>query len=188
MEPNVATIALHPAVLIASGFECITSNQVKFLNAHRRHFHHKVYDLDKTISVTQEDFSLGGILNPYGEFLDTREAQLEAAEKAPSFPYLTRRSIIKAFYQEELSSIWSELLIELFEDLSEFCVVNKRPKGYYVANTKVIHELYSYPIYHKISSLHLCGLGSKLIDAFDYVFELYKSYEEMRAEPAAVRK
>ena len=177
MEPNVATIALHPAVLIASGFECITSKQVKFLNAHRRHFHHKVYDLDKTLSVTQEDFSLGGILNPFGAFLDTKEAQIKASEKVPNFPYLTRRNILKAFYQEELSVIWSELLIELFEDLSEFCTANKRPRGYFVATTHVIHDLYNYPIYHKISSLHLCGLGEKLIDAFAYVFELFKSYD-----------
>jgi len=161
---------------------------VRFLNAHRRHFHHKLYDLDKTAPVSQEDFALGGILNPYGDFLDTHQSQLEAAEQIPSFPYLTRRDIIRVFYQEELSAIWSELMIEMFEDLSQFCIDHKRPRGYFQASTQVIHELYSYPIYHKISSLHLCGLGEKLLDAFDYIFNLFRSYEELRSEPAVIRK
>ncbi len=188
MEPNVATIALHPAVLIASGFECVSSSQVRFLNAHRRHFHHKLHDFNETICITFKDFELGGILNPHGAFLDPYEAQVEAASLISNFPYINRKEILKAYYQQELSTIWSELMLELFKDLSEFCIQHKRSREYFQANTKVIHDLYNYPTYHKISSLHLCGLGSKLIEAFKYVFQLFQSYEIRSAEPAIVRR
>lgn len=177
MEPTVETLVLHPAVLIASGFEAITSRQVRFLHAHREHFHTKTTNLNETLSIVPKHFDLGGILNPCGYLVQSEEAYQQCAEELEHFPYLTRRAILRHFYQQELTTIWSELLLELFTDLSQFCVQHKLSRCYFVPNTKVIHELYSYSLYHKIAALHLCGLGSKLCDAFDYVFKEFKKYE-----------
>ena len=177
MEPSVESLVLHPAVLIASGFEVITSRQVRFLNAHKDHYHSRRVDLKETISILPKDFQLGGLLNPSGYLLDIHQAYRECAMEIDNFPYLTRKAILKHFYLEKLQGIWSELLIELFSDLSAHCVTYKRPVSYFNATKRVIHELYASPIYHKITALHLCGLGDKLSDAFDYIFRLFKKYD-----------
>ncbi len=182
MEPTVETLVLHPAILIASGFESITSRQVRFLNAHRQHFHTKACDLNETLSLSPNHYALGGILNPCGYLLDNNQAYHNSADEVNDFPFLTRRAILKYFYTEDMTTIWSELLVELFSDLSYFCVQHKRSRDYFYPSKKVIHELYPNPIYHKISALHLCGLGGKLVDAFGYVFNQFKLYEERKAK------
>lgn len=178
MEPVVESIILHPAVLIAAGFETITSRQVRFLNAHRLHFHSKLHDLDQTFVASISDFELGGIMNPYGILFDAKEAYAEYGAHLINFPYLTRRQILRTLYLVDLDKIWSEMMMELFTDLSDFCIAHKRSRAYLTPSTTVIHELYNYPIYQKISALHLCGLGSRLIDSFAYVFEHFKKYED----------
>jgi|GEM_PF-3148071 len=175
MEPSVESILLHPAVLISCGYDCISSKQVRFLNAHRQHFQNKGHLMAETLSITAKDFELGGILNPRG-LLDGIEARYyNAAKIVPNFPYLNRREVLQHFYHKELTIIWSEMMIELIHDLSSFCINTKRSQTYFTTSTRVIHDLYPHPIYQKIAALHLCGLGSKLLDAFEYVFRLFKS-------------
>ena len=184
MEPSVESIILHPAILIASGFDCLSSKQVRFLNAHRRHFHTKIYDLNQTLSITPEDLTLSGILNPFGHFHDVDTIYRKMSQSIPNFPYLSRREILSYIYKEELNNIWSEMMHELFIDLTEFCIEQKRPKDYFVSDTNVIHELYKFPIYQKITALHLCGLGGRLLDTFNYVFSRFRKYERQESSPS----
>ena len=188
MEPSVATIVLHPAILIASGFESISSQQVRFLHAYRLHFHEHAQDLTETLVLTKRDFDLGGILNPFGKFFDSEDAYIKFGKTISNFPYLTRREIIGYVYKYELTKIWAELLSELYGDLSQYCVTHKRTRDYFQATTKVIHDLSQYPIFNKISALHSCGLGGKLADAFEFIFSHFKDYERMADEPFVVKK
>ncbi len=183
MEPSVATVVLHPAILIASGFESLSSPQVRFLHAYRCHFHNECYDLTETIVLTKRDFDLGGILNPFGKFFDTEEAYRTFNKSIANFPYLTRTEIIAYIYKYELTRIWAELLGELYGELSQFCITHKRTRDYFQASTNVIHDLSQYPIFNKISALHTCGLGGKLADAFEFIFKNFKEYERLADEP-----
>lgn len=178
MEPTVESIILHPAILIAAGFDSLSSKQVRFLNAHRRHFHTKLFDLNKTMSIKPEDLSLGGILNPFGHFHDVDSMYRKMSQGIPNFPYLTRREILKYIYQEELNEIWSGMIYELFIDMTEFCVTQKKSRDYFQSNTTVINQLYTFPIYQKITALHLCGLGNKLMETFEYIFDRFKAYDQ----------
>ena len=183
MEPKVRTIVLHPAILIASGFESITSRQVRFLNAHRSHFYSEPLDFYETIVISKSDFDLGGMMNPFGNFFDINHAYRQFGQSITNFPYLTRLEVLKYIYESDLSRIWVELLAELFGDLSEYCVVHKRTRDYFKASTQILHELSNTMLFQKISALHSCGLGGKLLDAFDYVFKKFVEYEKLAAEP-----
>ena len=174
MEPIVSTLVLHPAVLIASGFESLTSKQVRFLNAYRHHFTSRFNKPQETIVLKKKDFQLGGIGNPHASFRDPQETYNLFSTHIPDFPYLTTSDILNAFYLNDLNTIWTGLLNELCCELDHFCLANKWPIEYLLADTKVIHQLYSYPVYQKITALHLCGLGQKVIDAFDFAFEYFK--------------
>ena len=124
--------------------------------------------------LTIEDFHLGGILNPFGDFHDPRLSYHHAASTIRHFPYLNRNEIHQHFYQPEIDRIWQNLMRELFVDLAHIQLELKRPLSYFQATTSVIHLLKVYPVYNKIAALHLCGLGAKLFDAFGHVFRRFE--------------
>ena len=180
MEPFVSTLVLHPAVLIASGFDSLSSRQVRFLNAFRQHFASSKYSMDETIVLSKSDFELGGIGNPHASFEDPVVSFQRHALLIDHFPYLSRNEIVKAFYYSDLIDIWKELLHELFIELENFCHQQKRNIDYLQPTTQVLHKLYSYPIYQKIMALHLCGLGNKMMDAFNFIFHQFKKQQQIK--------
>ena len=182
MEPAIESIVLHPAVLIASGFEALSSQQARFLNALRQHFHTKPVDWQKVLCLSPKDFALGGILNPHGQFLDCDQSFHQSAGEVPDFPYLKLTTVLRHFYAPHVKQIWADLLKELYIDLSHYCMAKKTSREALVPTHAIMHSLYPYPAYQKIVALHLCGLGSKLSDAFAYVFHQFKSFERRQVK------
>lgn len=188
MEPTVDTFILHPAILIAAGFESISSKQIRFLNALRAHFDaHTIHHTD-TLVVSKKDFELGGVMNPFGNFYNTDIIYKEIGQSISNFPYLSKKEIYLNTYKSEVDVIWKALQIELFLDLSQFCIDQKRPRDYFQSTLQVIHELSPYPIYQKITALHSCGLKSKLTESFEYIFRKFISYEMLIDQPIVVSK
>ena len=183
MEPTVDSFVLHPSLLVASGFESISTRQVRFLHSYRRHFYTYDIDFTETIVISKKDFELGGIMNPFGTFYDIDSTYQQTSQRINNFPYLTRREIQDNIYADHIHNIWRNLQNELFQDLSSFCISSKRSRDFFQANTQVIHALSEYPIYQKICALHTCGLGGKLMDTFEYIFSKFKAIERSRNQP-----
>jgi len=177
MEPILESLQLHPALLIVSGYESITSDDVRFLNAYRRHFDKRNLDKDKTELYGESDLALGGILNAHGAYIDHHRGNQIAALFA-TYPYLTIRDIWYQLYAPVLSDVFQRLLNETFRHLSAYSVAHKRPVSFFQPQTSVIRLLESSPCYSMIAALHMCGLGDKLGHAFGWVFERYALYEE----------
>lgn len=178
MEPVVKSLLLHPALLIVSGFESISSDDVRFLNAYRSHFDNKTEDDNLTKVYTERDFELGGILNPTADFGSSYEKINQALSLFPTYPYLTRANIWQTLYAPTLVDIFYKLLGEVFQNLTTYSVYHKRPSSFFQSNTSVIRSLESSPCYGQIAALHMCGLGDKLGNAFDWVFSRYRAYDE----------
>ena len=185
MEPTVDTFVLHPALLIASGFESLSSKQVRFLNSYRRHFYSNTIEFSKTNVISKKDFELGGIMNPFDQFFDIDSVYRQSSQLINNFPYLTYREIQTQIYFQPIRQIWRELLTEVFLDLSSFCIATKRSRDFFQAATPVLHEISSFPVYNKICALHSCGLGGKLSDAFAFLFEKFKTVETHYNKPFA---
>ncbi|MDG2448958.1 MAG: hypothetical protein P8M34_04955, partial [Saprospiraceae bacterium] len=60
-------IILLPSLLLASGFESLNTQDIKFLNNYRKHFDKTKYDLEEIFIVTESDYELGGIMNPFNQ-------------------------------------------------------------------------------------------------------------------------
>ena len=175
MEPSVASLTLHPAVLIAAGYECLTSEQTRFLNTLRRHFPDQSHHNVDMITVEVSDCDLGGILNPHTKLQDPQMIYMEAGRRLDNFPYTHKSEIFSTFYYDKMSEIWSDVIHEICGDLEVYSRHLKLPVRHFEPTHQVIHELADVWIYDKISALHLCGLGSKLADAFAYVFSSFES-------------
>jgi len=170
MEPSVASLTL-----LAAGYECLTSEQTKFLNALRRHFPDQSHHNADMITVEMTDCSLGGILNPHTRLQDPQFIYLEAGSRLENFPYTHKSEIFSVFYYDNMVTIWSDVIYEICGDLEVYSTQLKLPVRHFTPTHQVVHELSSTWIYDKIAALHLCGLGSKLSDAFAYVFSSFQS-------------
>ncbi|MEL6389151.1 MAG: hypothetical protein AAFQ02_03255 [Bacteroidota bacterium] len=159
-----------------SGFESLTSDDVRFLNAHRRHFDEHGKDPFETQLYTLADADLGSILNPVGALHDPKLMGKQLSVIFPTFPYLNRREIWTTLYAPELRSIFRRLVRELYVELSKYSVRHRRPTSYFEAKASVLRQLETCPAYQQIVALHMCGLGEKLIAAFRWIFEGYQSY------------
>ncbi len=178
MEPLLDSLMLHPALLIVSGFESITSEDVRFLNAYRRHFDKTNLDKDKTEVYGESELELGGILNPCCNMMDPKLNAHIIAQTFATYPYLTIRDIWYQLYAPRIEDIFSKLLGEIFTNLTAYSVDYKRPASFFQANTSVIRMIETSPCYTQIAALHMCGLGDKLGGAFAWTFERYRIYEQ----------
>jgi len=169
----VESLMLHPAILAARGFESLSTADMRFLHAYRRHFD-EAKDLIKTHVFRIEDFNLGGILNPRSKYLHPEHAFHEAKRRIDSFPYLTLVEVRMHFYYGDIMRIFEQLMMELYRDLDAFAKVNRLSESFFVAEHATILQLESSPAYLKISGLHRCGMGDKLSHAFAYVFDRYR--------------
>lgn len=175
MEPSVASLTLHPAVLIAAGYECLTSEQTRFLNTLRRHFPDPSHHNTEMITIEKSDCRLGGILNPHTLLQDEQFIYMDAGSRLDNFPYTHKSEIFSTFYFDKMSKIWTDLIQEICGDLEVYSRHLKLPIRHFRPTHQIIHELSDTWIYHKISALHLCGLGAKLADAFAYVFRSFET-------------
>ena len=157
------------------GYECLTSEQTRFLNTLRRHFPDQSHHNVDMITVEVSDCDLGGILNPHTKLQDPQMIYMEAGRRLDNFPYTHKSEIFSTFYYDKMSEIWSDVIHEICGDLEVYSRHLKLPVRHFEPTHQVIHELADVWIYDKISALHLCGLGSKLADAFAYVFTSFES-------------
>ena len=166
MEPNVGSLILHPALLIASGVETLTSQDSRVLNAYRLHFFENRFHHSDTIMLRESDFMLGGILNPTGVL---REPQTLINHYRPlfsGFPYVRLNAIKSTVYHPLISDIVQRVLREIKLDIKTLAHQRKLP-----VNTLNMTNMKNLSPYNKIAALHMCGLGLKLREAFDYFLQ-----------------
>lgn len=174
----VENLFLHPAILVASGFECLTTSDVRFLNASKKHFNPHKDNFAQVILLTPMDFELGGILNPCDKMIEPITAYRMASERIPDFPYLNKYQILKHLYEERLQVTFQKIIQEIL-------VTIKKTLGYNDFNiarlfdapttsSKAIKLIQKTDVYTKINALHRCGVGNRLADAFAWVFHKYR--------------
>lgn len=173
----IEALILHPALLVAKGFESLNTADMRFLHAYRKHFEGAI-ELHRTCVYRPEDFLLGGILNPQSDYFDIREAYAEASHRIDSFPYMTMYEIRMHFYYGRILKIFDAMLFELYQGLSIYANQYHRPISFFQTNAGSMRYLEGSPMYHQVVALHQCGLGRKLVNAFEYVFDGYVRYVE----------
>lgn len=174
----VEKLFLHPAVLIASGYECLTSADVRFLNACNRHFSANDTSMAQIMIITPDDFELGGIFNPDNRMLEPIIAYRQTTERIPDFPYMNKYQILRHMYQDRLEVTFQQVVQELLRSIKQTLGYNDMN----IANlfsraetsSRAIQLLQKTDIYAKISALHKCGIGNRLSDAFAWVFYKYR--------------
>jgi len=159
---------------VAAGYECLTSKQIRFLHNTRRHYPSASDHNDSMMTLSISDCDIRGILNPLTELRPADDVYKYASLRLKSFPYTHKSEIFLHFYYEKITQIWSELIDEICTDLEAYSRSLRLPIRHFTATHQTMHQLANTAIYEKISALHMCGLGVKLIDAFDYVFEAFK--------------
>ena len=171
---------LHPALLVAKGFESLNTSYMRFLQAYRNHFE-EATDLHRTRVYCPDDFLLGRILNPENNYFDINEAYIEARERIDSFPYMTLYEIRMHFYYGRIASIFQALCAELNRDLELFAQQYHKPLSAFLDISIAMRELQATEIYHKIMALHLCGLGNNKTKAFQFIIEGFSSEHKKKA-------
>jgi hypothetical protein len=174
----VENLFLHPAILIASGFDCLTSSDVRFLNACKKHFDPIKDNFAQVILITPMDFELGGILNPEDQMIEPVSAYRKASERIPDFPYLNKYQILKYIYEERLEMTFQKIIQEVLASIKKTLGFNdfNIARLFDTPNTssKAIKLIQKTDVYTKVNALHQCGVGNRLTDAFAWVFYKYK--------------
>jgi hypothetical protein len=170
-------IILLPSLLIASGFECLSTREVKFLNNFRKHLDRSKYDLEEIFMVTTSDFELGGIMNPYNEFGNVSQSMIEYRSLFSSYPYLSRLQIKTSIYEKELEEIVTNLEKEIISDFERLQKDHHPLILHSMANSSftvaTVKALQNHLFYQKAIALHLCGIGDILLDTFNYILDKY---------------
>jgi len=177
-------IILLPSLLLASGFECLDTQDVKFLNNYRKHLDKTKFDLEEIFMVTSSDFELGGIMNPFNLMDGTTSMYEECKNHFSSFPYLSRIDIKTKIYQNHLDQILINLINEIVTEISDLQKVQNpqilesiSENGF---NIRDIDQLKEQRLYQKTVSLHLCGYGNIILDAFNKVLKEYMKTLEIK--------
>lgn len=182
----IRSLMLHPALIVARGFESMDTSDMRFLNAYRKHFE-EARELHKMKVYRPEDFLLGAILNPEDAFHDVNEAYVAARDRIDSFPYMTMYEVRLHFYYGRIAMIYEALCAELYRDLDQYATQYYRSSSYFESSNQVMRHLEKTPIYAKIHALHQCGLGIKLIDTFEVILSGYRSANMGKQEMSKTR-
>ena len=167
-------VSLHPALLMASGYECINSRDARLLHAYRQYFYEQQPNGNDTHVVSPADFAPGGICNPTNLFASENSAYMSCMGNIKNFPYLTFAELKAAFYYEPINKIQYKVLNELYDEIEAYLLAHKLPYSFLQPTTEVITKINQSILYQKIVALHLCGMGEKLRDTFDMVFRQFK--------------
>ncbi len=171
----VESLILHPALLVAKGFESLNTRDMRFLHVYRRYFE-EAKEKHKTRVYSPEDFQLGGILNPESQFLDVHATFMEASDRIDSFPYLTLYEVRTHFYYGRISQIFDALMSEVFRGLDDSGVLDYYGDILLRVDKRIIKSLERTRVYNQIMALHRCGLERKLSGAFQYVLSRYVAH------------
>ncbi|MFT4566278.1 MAG: hypothetical protein ACI9FN_001233 [Saprospiraceae bacterium] len=175
----VESLILHPALLVAKGFESLDTSDMRFLQAYRNHFE-EAKEMHRTRVYRPQDFLLGGILNPGSEYFDINEAYAEACDRIDSFPYMTLYEIRMHFYYGRIASIFDGLCLELHRELEMYAQQYQKSLVSFTDTPTAIRQLERTSIYSKIRALHQCGLGNKKSKAFQFIIEGFISMQRSK--------
>ena len=174
----VEKLFLHPAILIASGFECLDSGDIRFLNACKRHFNPHKENFAQIQLITPDDFELGGIFNPTNIMMEPINGFRQAQERIPDFPYLNKYQILRYLYQERMEITFQKITHELLHSVRTSLGINDMNIARLFDNpdtcSRAIKIIQKTEVYKKVHALHKCGLGNRLSDAFAWVFHKYR--------------
>ncbi len=170
-------IILLPSLLLASGFESLNTQDIKFLNNYRKHFDKTKYDLEEIFIVTESDYELGGIMNPFNQMSIPNEIYDLCKTSISAFPYATRFDLQELIYRQKVELLFEELLYEITtemktllesgnEFLQEAVVENK-------FTLQILDSVKVHPFYQKVVALHLCGFGNVIFDSFNKILQKY---------------
>jgi len=176
----VESLILHPALLVAKGFESLNTSDMRFLQAYRNHFE-EAKELHRTRVYRPDDFLLGGILNPESEYFDINEAYIEARDRIDSFPYMTMYEIRMHFYYGRIAQIFDCLCKELYQEMDLYAQKNQIPLAAFLDTSSAIRLLERTILYPKILALHQCGLGSKKAYAFQTIIEGFLNLQRSKS-------
>ncbi|MEE9371784.1 MAG: hypothetical protein V3V00_01900 [Saprospiraceae bacterium] len=170
-------IILLPSLLLASGFECLGTQDIKLLNNYRKHFDMTKFNLEEIFIVTESDYELGGIMNPFNQMSISSTLYNLCKSSIQSFPYVTRLKIKELIYQPSLEDIFMSLKNELFEELAALQQSSNEPiresisQGFF--NIQNLDLLKTFHFYQKTVALHLCGFGEVINDTFNNILNEY---------------
>lgn len=166
-----------PSLLLASGFESLNTQDIKFLNNYRKHFDKTKYDLEEIFIVTESDYELGGIMNPFNQMTISNTLYDLCKAEIKAFPYATRLDLREIIYESSVKRIFNGLLNEIFKEITEIleggnenirqCISEKT---FSVQNLEFFK---TFQFYQKSVALHLCGFGDVVIDTFNQILEKY---------------
>jgi len=175
-------IILLPSLLLASGFECLQTQDIKFLNNYRKHFDKTKHNLEEIFIITESDYELGGIMNPFNKFHPDQIIYDQVRQGIQTFPYVTRIDLNRIVYAKKVKELTKQITKEITSELRKNLETNT---GIQMAIrnrefcSSSIDNLKTLPVYQKVCSLHMCGYGLKLIDGFNHFLELYlKRYKK----------
>ncbi len=174
----VEKLFLHPAILIASGFECLDTADIRFLNAFKKHFNPHKDNFAQIRLITPDDFELGGIFNPTNIMVEPINGFRQAQERIPDFPYLNQYQILRILYQERLELTFQKITQELLYTIKGSLGCNDMNIARLFDNpdtsSRAIKIIQKTEVFKKVHALHKCGLGNRLSDAFAWVFHKYR--------------
>ena len=170
-------IILLPSLLLASGFESLSTQDIKFLNNYRKHFDKTKFNLEEIFIVTESDYELGGIMNPFNQMSIPGEVYDLCKSSIPAFPYATRLDLKELIYQSKINSLFEGLLMEIYSDLS--ALYDEGNQWILEATTEKkfslqgLDGLKTHGVYQKTVALHLCGFGNVIFDSFNKVLSRF---------------
>ena len=170
-------IILLPSLLLASGFESLNTRDIKFLNNYRKHFDKTKYNLEEIFIVTESDYELGGIMNPYNQMTVPTSLYELCKSKIKAFPYATRLDLKELIYESSVNNIFETLIDEIHNEMNDLLesgnehIRESISEGKF--NVQNLEVFKSFQFYQKSIALHLCGFGDLIIDTFNNILTRY---------------
>ena len=170
-------IILLPSLLLASGFESLSTQDIKFLNNYRKHFDKTKYNLEEIFIVTESDYELGGIMNPYNQMNIPSKVYDLCKSSIPAFPYATREDIKEIVYKQSVDNLFQGLLSEIFSEITHLFEKGDKFIKEAISEQKFslqcLESIKVFPFYQKVVALHLCGFGTVISDSFNKMLSQY---------------
>lgn len=170
-------IILLPSLLLASGFESLNTQDIKFLNNYRKHFDKTKFNLEEIFIVTESDYELGGIMNPYNQMNIPEKVYEICKSSIPAFPYATRIDIKEIIYQQSVDALLENLLSEIKSEITQLFEQGNRYVQEAISERKfslqILESIKTYSFYQKVVALHLCGYGLLISDSFNNILSKY---------------
>ena len=135
------------------------------------------YTLDEIFLVTEKDFELGGIMNPFNTIDGALPKSVHLHALFPSWPYLTRGDIKAKIYMPPFDEIFLKLENEIIHHLKilkqtgDSIFLECLSKGSFTIPT--LKHLEKQVFYQKVIALHLCGFGDVMLETFNRMLTKY---------------